>query len=202
MHDPKIIEDRSENLRQLLERVNGCRLCSKQLEPRPVVQASIQSKILIIGQAPGIKVHKSGVPWDDASGKRLRQWLGLKPETFYDAQTVAIVPSAFCYPGKGKQGDLPPPKLCFDTWHQQIIERLNQIELTLLIGQYAQALYLPTDTKTTLSNNVRGYKHYAAQGIWPLPHPSPRNRHWFAKHPWFEQDVVPRLQHQIKLLLP
>lgn len=201
MRAPMIKEDRSENLRQLLKQVSACRLCEKQLEPRPVVQASVQSKILIIGQAPGIKVHKSGVPWDDASGKRLRQWLGLEPETFYDAETVAIVPSAFCYPGKGKQGDLPPPKLCFDTWHQQIIEQLNKVELTLLIGQYAQALYLPTDTKTTLSENVGNYQHYAAQGIWPLPHPSPRNRHWFAKHLWFEQDLVPKLQNQIKQLL-
>ncbi|GAD03171.1 uracil-DNA glycosylase family protein [Agarivorans albus] len=201
MREPMIKEDRSENLRQLLKQVSACRLCEKQLEPRPVVQASVQSKILIIGQAPGIKVHKSGVPWDDASGKRLRQWLGLEPETFYDAETVAIVPSAFCYPGKGKQGDLPPPKLCFDTWHQQIIEQLNKVELTLLIGQYAQALYLPTDTKTTLSENVGNYQHYAAQGIWPLPHPSPRNRHWFAKHLWFEQDLVPKLQNQIKQLL-
>ncbi|MDO6684538.1 MULTISPECIES: uracil-DNA glycosylase family protein [unclassified Agarivorans] len=195
-----ISADRKNNLVPLLEQVRACTLCNAQLDPRPVIQASPEARLLIIGQAPGSKVHKSGIPWDDVSGDRLRQWLNLDKEIFYNPKKVAIVPAAFCYPGKGKQGDLPPPKLCFDTWHKRVLAELPNIELTLLIGQYAQALYLNTPNKTSLTENVANFAYYSEQALWPLPHPSPRNRHWIANNPWFEQSLVPQLQNALAKL--
>lgn len=186
--------DPIQPLTGLLADIRACRLCAKQFEPRPVIQASKEASLLIIGQAPGSKVHQSGVPWDDVSGKRLREWLGIDEIIFYNPQHVAIVPSAFCYPGKGKQGDLPPPKICFDTWHKQVLAKLPEVKLTLLIGQYSQALYIPTETKTKLTDNVANFKRFSRQGIWPLPHPSPRNRHWLTANPWFEHSLLPSLK--------
>ncbi|MGY5452396.1 uracil-DNA glycosylase family protein [Agarivorans sp. MS3-6] len=193
--------DPIQPLTGLLADIRACRLCAKQFEPRPVIQASKEARLLIIGQAPGLKVHQSGVPWDDVSGKRLREWLGIDEAIFYNPQHVAIVPSGFCYPGKGKHGDLPPPKICFATWHQQVLAALPEVKLTLLIGQYAQALYLPNATQRKLTDKVANFEQFSQLGIWPLPHPSPRNRHWLAANPWFEQTLLPKLKMAISELL-
>jgi len=152
-----------------------------------------KSKIIIIGQAPGIKVHTSGVPWDDASGKELRRWLGVEPEIFYDERIFALMPMGFCYPGKGTSGDLPPRPECVTQWHRKVLSNLQHIELTILIGQYSQAYYLRDNAKSTLTETVRNYESYLPAFL-PLPHPSPRNRIWQKKNAWFEKKIVPELQ--------
>ena len=174
-----------------------CTLCkdSLPLGPRPVVVADSKATILIIGQAPGTKVHTSGVPWDDPSGKRLRQWLQMDEHAFYDASNVAIMPMGFCYPGKGKSGDLPPRPECAPKWHQQILPHLSNLKITLLIGRYAQNYYL--QDSLNLTERVRNFKHYLPQFL-PLPHPSPRNALWLKKNPWFEEEVVPKLRQRIQ----
>ncbi len=188
--------------RELLEEIRHCRACEAELPfgVNPVVQSHPDARLLIIGQAPGSKVHASGVPWDDPSGNRLRQWLGIDRECFYDAKKVAIMPMGFCYPGKGKTGDLPPRKECAPLWHQRLLQELPNVTFTLLIGQYAQAHYLKTDHNKdlkTLTERVESWQQFVPTQL-PLPHPSPRNRHWLAKHPWFEQDVVPWLQNHVR----
>ncbi|RCU43792.1 uracil-DNA glycosylase family protein [Corallincola holothuriorum] len=192
----------TDRLCQLLDEINGCRLCeaSLPLGPHPVVRASSSAKVLIIGQAPGTKVHASGIPWDDASGKRLRDWLGLSPELFYDEQQIAIMPMGFCYPGKGKQGDLPPRPECAPKWHQALLAQMPNIQLTLLIGQYAQRYYLKTPFKT-LTENVKHWQNYRSEGQFPLPHPSPRNQLWLKKNPWFEELLLPPLKSKIQALI-
>ncbi|SHH98115.1 uracil-DNA glycosylase family protein [Ferrimonas marina] len=173
---------------------SGCRLCQDKLEPNPVVQMGRNARLLIIGQAPGLKVHQTGIPWNDPSGRRLRQWLGMSPEVFYDADKVAILPMGFCYPGRGKSGDNPPDPRCAPKWHATLLGQLPKIELTLLIGQYAQRHYLGKGR--SLTETVQDWRACGPHRL-PLPHPSPRNQLWFKRHPWFEQELVPELQRRI-----
>lgn len=187
-----------ETFHELLERITHCQRCAASLPlgPRPVIQAHQQARILIVGQAPGLKVHKSGIPWDDASGDRLRHWMGLDKDTFYNPKKVAILPMGFCYPGRGKSGDLPPRKECAPQWHPALLEHMPNIEITLLVGQYAQNAYLPTPHPKTLTDTVKQWETWAPE-IIPLPHPSPRNNIWLKKNPWFEQQLVPFLAQTI-----
>ncbi|HHQ4788792.1 uracil-DNA glycosylase family protein [Aeromonas hydrophila] len=189
-------------LDSLFEQIRACRLCEAHLPlgPRPVIRGSERARLLIIGQAPGTRVHASGIPWDDPSGDRLRQWLGVDKATFYDESRIAIMPMGFCYPGKGKSGDLPPRPECAPTWHDKVLMLLPHIELTLLIGQYAQAYYLREAAKGSLTETVRSWADYGPAWL-PLPHPSPRNTFWLKKNPWFEQDVIPHLQQRVAPLL-
>ncbi|PSU18363.1 IclR family transcriptional regulator [Photobacterium kishitanii] len=184
------------HLSNILDQVHQCKICQDlPLGPRPIIQAHQQAKLLIIGQAPGIKVHQSGIPWNDASGERLRRWLDLDSDTFYDPSQIAIIPMGLCYPGKGKSGDLPPRKVCAPHWHPQLLPLLPNIEMTLLIGQYAQNFYL-ADKPATLTATVAAWQQWAPRFI-PLPHPSPRNSIWLKKNPWFEADVVPYIRHYV-----
>ncbi|MBF8964272.1 uracil-DNA glycosylase family protein [Pontibacter sp. FD36] len=182
----------------LLDQVRSCRLCAEHLPhgPRPVLRAAPSARMLIVGQAPGTKVHASGVPWDDQSGKRLRQWMGIDPEVFYDEQQVAIVPMGFCYPGKGKSGDLPPRPECAQHWHQQLLPLLPNTQLTLLVGKYAQDYFLGGAAKPTLTETVTHWADYLPRYM-PLPHPSPRNQFWLRRNPWFEQEAIPELQQLV-----
>lgn len=184
-------------LSNLHERVIACRLCERELPhgPRPVLQVDDAAKVLIAGQAPGSRVHQTGVPFDDPSGDRLRDWMGVSRETFYDASQVAILPMGFCYPGKGKSGDLPPLQRCADTWRDELLRCLTGIRLTLVIGQYAQAWHLD-QCKKNLTETVRAWKDYPSN-IIPLPHPSPRNNIWLSKNEWFGVDLLPHLKREI-----
>ena len=188
----------TDSLEALLEQVRACRICADQLPlgPRPVLRATPSARLLIVGQAPGTRVHASGIPWDDQSGKRLRQWMGIAPEVFYDESKVAIIPMGFCYPGKGKSGDLPPRPECAQYWHQQLLPLLPNIQLTLLVGKYAQDYFLGTAAKPTLTETVTCWTDYLPQFI-PLPHPSPRNQFWLRRNEWFEQEAIPELQHLV-----
>lgn len=185
----------------LLTEIRACRLCEAHLPlgPRPVLRASTTSKLLIVGQAPGTKVHASGIPWDDASGRRLRDWLCVSPEAFYDEANIAIVPMGFCYPGKQGSGDAPPRPECRATWHPRLVPMLSNVGLTLLIGQYAQAHFLGERRKATLTETVRAWREYAPAYL-PLPHPSPRNVGWFKANPWFDAEVVPALRERVQAL--
>ena len=189
-------------MQQLLEEIRACTICAEHLPlgPRPVMNAHPESRIAIIGQAPGTKVHASGVPWDDASGKQLRQWLNVTEEQFYDPKLFAIVPMGFCYPSKGKSGDLPPRPECQPAWHDRLLGLMPNIELTLLIGQYAQGHYLGDRKGKNLTETVRNFEAYLPEYL-PLPHPSPRNRFWQAKNPWFLEQVVPMLQERTAALI-
>lgn len=189
-------------LAPMLKQIRACTLCAPHLPcaPRPIVQAHEQAVLRIIGQAPGQKVQASGVPWDDASGKKLREWLMLTPEQFYNPKYVALVPMGFCYPGKGTSGDLPPRPECAPHWHAPLNAGLPNIRLTLLIGQYAQAYYLPNSHAQSVTETVRNWRDYAAQNLLPLPHPSPRNRHWFAHNRWFESELLPALRERMRAL--
>ena len=186
----------------LLNQIKDCTICAEHLAlgPRPVVSGHPNSRIVIIGQAPGTKVHASGIPWDDASGKQLRKWLNVTDEQFYNEELFAIVPMGFCYPGKGKSGDLPPRKECAPQWHQQLFDLMPNLELVILIGMYAQNYYLKDKAKRTLTETVNHYPEYLPK-YFALPHPSPRNRFWLTKNPWFEKEVVPELQKRVHKLL-
>ena len=179
--------------------VSECRQCAGILEPRPVIRVSQSAKLLIIGQAPGRKVHETGIPWNDPSGDRLREWLGLDRERFYDSRQVAIVPMGFCYPGKGRSGDLPPRPECQALWHVPLFEAMPHIEMTLLVGQYAQKAYLP-HFRRSLTENVRHWRDCFPKWV-PLVHPSPRNRLWLRRNPWFEETVVPALREEVHQML-
>jgi len=174
----------------VLNEARNCRLCAKQLphEPRPVLRAHANARLLIIGQAPGSKVHASGIPWDDPSGDRLRNWLGINKNLFYDETQIAIIPMGFCYPGKGRSGDLPPRPECAPQWHAALLSRMPNIQLTLLIGQYAQRYYLGKQHRT-LTATVKAWRDYLPH-YFALPHPSPRNQLWLKKNPWFETEVL------------
>jgi uracil-DNA glycosylase len=196
----------TEPLQELLARTRACRQCEQVLPhaPRPVVRASTMARLLIVGQAPGSRVHASGVPWDDASGRRLRDWLGISPEVFYDEGKVAIVPIGLCYPGKGKSGDLPPRRECAPVWHPPLLAHLRKVELVLLVGRYAQAYYLRETCKPTLSETVEAWRTYLTPqrpGYLPLPHPSPRNQAWWKHRPWFEAELLPELRRRVAALL-
>lgn len=186
----------------LLANIRNCSTCEAHLPlgPRPILTAHTDAKIVIIGQAPGTKVHASGIPWDDASGKQLRKWLGVTDEQFYDEKIFAIVPMGFCYPGRGKGGDLPPRPECAPQWHEQVFEFMPNVELVLLIGLYAQKYYLKKDAKKTLTETVDNYQEYLPK-FFPLPHPSPRNRFWLTRNPWFQTDIVPILKSKIQSLV-
>ena len=187
-------------MKQLLDEISSCTICKDFIQPRPVVKATESSRIIIVGQAPGTKVHASGIPWDDASGKQLRKWLSVSDEEFYNPEIFGIIPMGFCYPGKGKSGDLPPRKECAPKWHQPLFDKLEQVELVLLIGQYAQKYYLKEKAKRTLTDTVNHYEEYLPM-YFTLPHPSPRNRFWLSKNPWFEDHVIPKLQQRVKSIL-
>ncbi|QCR23742.1 uracil-DNA glycosylase family protein [Pontibacter sp. SGAir0037] len=191
-----------EQLESLLAKVRACRICEESLPlgPNPVVRAAATAKLLIVGQAPGTRVHASGIPWDDQSGKRLRQWLGIDAATFYDTSKVAIIPMGFCYPGKGKSGDLPPRPECAQHWHQLLLAQLPAIELTLLVGKYAQDYFLGHTAKGTLTETVAAWQSYLPHYM-PMPHPSPRNQFWLKRHPWFEAEAVPALRKTTEYLL-
>lgn len=189
-------------MEELLCDISQCTICKANLPlgPRPVVTANQNSKIIIIGQAPGTKVHASGIPWDDQSGKKLRDWLGVTNEDFYNTENFAIVPMGFCYPGKGKTGDLPPRIECAPQWHSLLLEEMPNIELFILIGAYAQKYYLKGKAKRTLTETVGDYQNYLPK-FFPIPHPSPTNRFWRAKNPWFEELVVPELKASVTKIL-
>ena len=189
-------------MKKLLNNIAVCDICKAHLPlgPRPVVAAHRESKVVIIGQAPGTKVHASGIPWDDASGNQLRRWLGVSKETFYDATKCAIVPMGFCYPGKGKSGDLPPRTECAPKWHEALLAKMPEVQLTLLIGMYAQQYYLKDTARRTLTETVANFEAYLPKYL-VLPHPSPRNRFWMKKNPWFEESIVPILRTKIATLL-
>lgn len=188
-------------MEELLNQIKKCTLCSDHLElgPNPILTAHKTSKIAIIGQAPGRVVHKSGIPWDDKSGDNLRRWLDIDKDTFYDAKKIALIPMGFCFPGTGKSGDLPPRSECAPKWHQALLDSIENIELTLLIGKYAQNYYL-SNKKETLTDTVRRYKSFLPN-YFVLPHPSPRNNIWQAKNSWFEENVIPDLRERVRLIL-
>ncbi len=191
------------NLQQLIKDIQACIHCAKELPcgPRPVLRACESASLCIIGQAPGRKVHETGIPWNDQSGERLRKWLGLTPEQFYNTKKVAITPMGFCYPGRGKSGDMPPRPECAPRWHGKLRVHLPNLKLTLLIGQYAQKFYLGNLCKKTLTETVKAWKEYLPLGYLPLVHPSPRNQLWLRRNPWFEAELVPELQKKISEIL-
>ena len=191
------------SLPRLLREIRACTHCAATLPcgARPVVQAHAAARLRIVGQAPGLKVHETGIPWNDASGDRLRDWLGLSMEQFHDPRKVAIVPMAFCYPGRGRSGDNPPSPACAPRWHAALDACLPDVALTLLIGSYAQAWYLGGRRKATLGDTVRAWREYLPSGYLPLPHPSPRNQPWRVKNPWFEQELVGELRVLVRSLL-
>jgi len=188
-------------LGRLLTDIRRCNACVAHLPlgPRPILQAATRTRILIVGQAPSVRVHLTGVPWNDASGDRLREWLAISREDFHDASRVAIVPMGFCYPGRGKSGDLPPRRECADLWLDQLLARLPHIELTLLIGQYAQRHFLGRLRKPSLTETVRAWREYGPRYL-PLPHPSPRNQAWLMHNPWFARTLIPELRERIARL--
>ena len=185
----------------LLTEVRQCTLCEPELPmgARPVVQLHPNAKILVAGQAPGRRVHASGKPFDDPSGDRLRQWMGIDKATFYNAEKLAIIPMGLCYPGTGKSGDLPPRPECAPAWRQKLLQQLPNLELTLAIGQYAQSWHID-EPKQTLTERVKNWESYWPE-LLPLPHPSPRNNLWLKRNPWFEDSIIPTLQERVSALL-
>jgi uracil-DNA glycosylase len=181
--------------------IAACRVCAASLPagPRPIVQFAAGAPILIIGQAPGSRVHATGVPWADDSGDRLRDWTGLSREEFYDPHKVALMPMGFCYPGKGKSGDLPPRPECAPLWHHRILALLPSDRLTLLVGAYAQAAYLPKG-KRSMTDSVRAFADFGSE-LFPLPHPAWRSVIWARRNPWFEADVLPALRQAVRARL-
>ena len=186
----------------LLREVRACRLCEQHLPmgPKPVLRASATARLLIVGQAPGTLVHASGIPWNDASGMRLRGWLGVDRNTFYDEAKIAIMSMGFCYPGRGNSGDLPPRPECSATWHPRLLPLMPEVKLVLAIGQYAQVYFLGDARKKSLTDTVHAWREYAPR-VFPLPHPSPRNVAWFMHNPWFDAEVVPALREQVSAVL-
>ena len=190
-----------ETLSGLLAQVRACRHCADlPLGPNPVLRVDSRARILVIGQAPGTRVHATGIPWNDPSGDRLRDWMGVDRETFYDASRIAIMPMGFCYPGKGKSGDLPPRPECAATWHPRLMPRLRALSLRLVIGEYAQRYHLGEAYRGSVTENVRAWRQMPP-GVIPLPHPSPRNRPWLMKHPFFEAELLPVLRAQVRAAL-
>ena len=191
-----------ESLDKLLEAVRACRVCAAHLPlgPHPIVQAGAGARILIIGQAPGAKVHESGIPWSDRSGERLREWMGITAETFYDPNRVAIVPMGLCYPGRAASGDLPPRRECAPLWQARLLAQMPRIALTLLVGGYAQAHFLRGAGHSSVTATTRAWRAHVPSAI-PLPHPSPRNVAWFIANPWFEEELLPVLRQSVRKCL-
>ena len=189
------------SLPSLLSEIRACTICTAHLPlgPRPVVQLSAKARVLIAGQAPGRKVHESGVPFDDASGNRLREWLGVTREVFYDPKQFALVPMGFCFPGTGRSGDLPPRPECARAWREQLLGHLRQVELTLVLGQYAQTYHFGK-SRSSLTDLVKSWRSHWPQMV-PLPHPSPRNNLWLRRNPWFEAELLPPLRERVSELL-
>ena len=188
---------------RLARDISACTLCKGDLPcgPRPVWQGHPAARLRIVGQAPGRKVHESGIPWDDKSGERLRRWLGVEKDAFYDARKVALIPMGFCYPGRGKSGDLPPRPQCAPLWHAALDKHLLKVRLTILVGQYAQAYYLGSRRKKTLGETVEAWRQYLPLGFLPIVHPSPRNQIWLKKNAWFERDLVPEIAEAVRDLM-
>jgi uracil-DNA glycosylase len=183
-------------LAALLDEIRACRLCAAALPlgPKPVLRVGLGARLLIVGQAPGTRVHATGIPWNDPSGDRLRAWLRLDREQFYDERRIAIVPVGLCYPGRGRGGDLPPRRECAPTWFPRLEPFLASVRLTLLIGAHAQAYHLGPRRRRDLTATVRAFRDYLSGNVFPLPHPSPRNLGWLKRHPWFEREVLPALR--------
>ena len=192
----------SRSVVELLADARGCRACEAHLPlgPRPVLQADAAARILVVGQAPGARVHASGIAWDDRSGARLRAWMGIDAEHFYDPSRVAIMPMGFCYPGRGSSGDLPPRRECAPLWHERLIGQLPKIELTLFVGAYAQARHLRRTGHVSVTRTVHNWRALGP-GVIPLPHPSPRNVAWFKANPWFDDELLPVLQQSVRKLI-
>lgn len=190
------------SLDQLVAEIRACQLCADHLplEPRPVLRVSPTARLLIVGQAPGRRVHETGIPWNDPSGDRLRAWLAMDRSRFYDARHIAIVPTGLCYPGSGARGDAPPRPECAPLWHPRLLALMPHIGLTLLVGQYAQAYYLGARRKRSLRETVAACREYLPD-YFPLPHPSPRNQLWLKQNPWFEEEVLPLLRERVHALL-
>ena len=191
-----------ETIDSIKQKIQLCTLCLPELPlgVNPIMRGNVGAKILIAGQAPGIKVHQTSIPFNDLSGRRLRQWMGITDEVFYDEDKVAIIPMGFCYPGKGTSGYLPPRHECAKTWHKKLLSKFENIELILTIGQYAQNYYLADKRKSNLTETVKAWQEYSPK-IIPLPHPSPRNNRWLKNNPWFETSVVMALQKRVSQLL-
>lgn len=191
-----------DSFHTLVSEAQACTICKEflPLGPRPVFSIHPKSKILIIGQAPGTKVHATGIPWNDASGNELRRWLGVDREQFYDPRIFGIMPMGFCYPGRGKGGDMPPRAECAPTWHREMMDHMPEVRLTLLIGQYALKYYLGKNREKTLTETVRNFETYLPEFL-PLVHPSPRNLMWRRRNPWFEEEVVPTLRNIVSPFL-
>ncbi len=187
-------------MKAFLNKIQRCEVCKDHLPcgPRPVVQLSPHSKIIIISQAPGRRVHETGIPWNDASGRKLREWMNVDEVTFYNPLAFSLMPMGFCYPGKGISGDLSPRRECAPLWHSQILSIFKHTPLILLIGQYAQRYYLKKECKNSLTETVKSNKEYLPE-YFPLPHPSPRNQNWVKINPWFMEEVIPELRERIKL---
>ena len=193
----------NSKLDRLLTEIRACRICEKHLPlgPRPVLRARRSARVLIIGQAPGTKVHESGIPWDDRSGDRLREWLAIGHDTFYNHRQVAIVPMGFCYPGRDKNGgDNPPRPECAPEWHPKVVPALAGVQLTLLVGSYAQAHYLADRRSRTMTETVRRWREFLPDYL-PTPHPSWRTTGWARKNPWFESELVPELRTRVAAAL-
>lgn len=186
----------------LLAEIRACRVCEPHLPhgARPVLQAGRDARVLVVGQAPGVRVHETGIPWNDRSGERLRAWMGIGPDVFYDAGRIALLPMGYCYPGRGASGDLPPRRECAELWLERVLAELPNIELLLLVGAYAQQHFLANERRATLTDTVAAWRDYGEHRL-PLPHPSPRNQGWFKRHPWFERELVPVLQARIATVL-
>lgn len=195
--------DVADTVSSLLRNIRACTICASALEngPNPVVQFAKSSRLVIVGQAPGVKVHESGVPWHDASGDRLRDWTGLSLGEFYDPKKVALVPMGFCYPGKGRSGDLPPRPECAPQWHDRVFDLLVEKRLVLLVGSFAQSRYLAgAGAKKNLTDAVREFSSYGPS-CFPLPHPSWRSGIWMKRNPWFEAEVLPPLRKAVRAAL-
>jgi uracil-DNA glycosylase len=191
----------SNKLERQIEVIRACRICAGQMsrDPNPVLQASSNARILVASQAPGNLADLSGKPFNDPSGRRLRDWMDITVDDFYDPEKVAIVPMGFCFPGYDKQGgDRPPMRVCAETWRHGLLEMMPNIEVTLLIGAYAQAWHLGSRRKASLTETVRDWKEYQSERIFTLPHPSWRNTSWLKRNPWFEEDVLPVIQNAVR----
>ncbi|MBI1291292.1 uracil-DNA glycosylase family protein [bacterium] len=187
----------SARLEEVLREARACRVCEAHLPlgPRPVLRASATARVLLVGQAPGTRVHATGIPWNDPSGDRLREWLCIDKADFYDESKLAIIPMGLCYPGNAERGDMPPRPECAPLWMPRLLPLLQGRRLTLLIGQYAIGYFLGRRAEKSLTETVRNWEEYQPD-YFPLPHPSPRNILWRRNNPWFEEEIVPELRRR------